>query len=542
MTAPAFRQLGEIFAPLEYVLASGGDARLQLDPITHLNGYGCRPYPRPEAFTFASSTATSISERAYLCAEAEHHDLIRAGLRQGFESAVDDRFERLRVELREVLGLADSGVEIVFSPSGTDSTLQALLVARAVLGSPLASVIAAADETGSGVGEAASGRHFSALTSRGATVKRGDPIRGLAEGVRRVALPLRDKSGSACASGVMDERVSRAVAEAVAAGERVLLHAMDHSKLAARCPSPECLHAITVEAAGAAQIVVDACQMRLGRARLKRHLGQGHMVLITGSKFFTGPPFSGALLVPRALSERMAAADAVPAGVAEYSGRSDWPKSWRGLRAALPARAPLGPLLRWIAALAEMRAYFAVPASFRSFAVARFATLVPELIGSTPNLELPADQRRAGDPAGDDEEMASPTIFPFRLRRAGRFLSLDEARLVYRALNADMTPILPQTASAADRRLAAQLCHIGQPVGLADPVGGTSGALRISAGARFVSESWSPAGESVSMANLEGEFAQIRTILAKVDLLLRHFESLARWDARQTEQRAARTG
>ena len=53
------------FVDLPDLLASGGDARLLLDPITRLNDYGCRPFPRPEAFTFASSTATSISERGY---------------------------------------------------------------------------------------------------------------------------------------------------------------------------------------------------------------------------------------------------------------------------------------------------------------------------------------------------------------------------------------------------------------------------------------------------------------------------------------------
>lgn len=40
-----------IFAPLEQILTSGGDTRLHLDPATMLNGYGCRPFPRPEAYT-----------------------------------------------------------------------------------------------------------------------------------------------------------------------------------------------------------------------------------------------------------------------------------------------------------------------------------------------------------------------------------------------------------------------------------------------------------------------------------------------------------
>jgi hypothetical protein len=43
---------------------AGGDLRLNIDEIHLLNKYGCRPF-RPEAFTFASSTASSVSNFAF---------------------------------------------------------------------------------------------------------------------------------------------------------------------------------------------------------------------------------------------------------------------------------------------------------------------------------------------------------------------------------------------------------------------------------------------------------------------------------------------
>jgi hypothetical protein len=43
---------------------AGGDLRLNIDEIHLLNKYGCR-FPRPEAFTFASSTASSVSNFAF---------------------------------------------------------------------------------------------------------------------------------------------------------------------------------------------------------------------------------------------------------------------------------------------------------------------------------------------------------------------------------------------------------------------------------------------------------------------------------------------
>jgi hypothetical protein len=522
MTPLAFSRLGELFSPLAYLLASGGDTRLHLDPVSRLNGYGCRPFPRPEAFTFASSTATSISERAYGAAEAAREELIRVALRQGLDAAFEARVEALREELRQLLGLG--GAEIVFSPSGTDAELNAVFIGRALLGGPIASIIVASDETGSGVAYASCGRHFNTLTAQGRTVEKGQPIAGLAEAVTSINVPLRDGGGARSLAEV-DEAVFRAVDQAIAAGRGVLLHVMDHSKLGARCPSPGCLAAIAARWGAAVQVVIDACQMRLSRGRLAWHLEQGHLVLITGSKFFTGPPFSGALLVPAVLAARLAAVEGLPAGLCDYTSRSDWPRSWTRLRQGLRERANLGQLLRWIAAAQEMRDYFAAPAKFRIAALRRFAETVPRLIASEETVELLADYPRTAPV--EDEEMAVRTIFPFLVRRSGRVLSLAECGVLYRALNQDISAPLPGAATARQRRVAAQPCHIGQPVALS-LAEGPAAALRISAGARVVSETWVPGNERMSFANLGNEFVQIRTILDKLNLLLRHFDAVAR--------------
>src|SRR5579883_3440511 len=445
MSALAFELLGEIFAPLETLLASGGDTRLQIDAATRLNGYGCRPFPRPEAFTFASSTATSISERGFAAAEAVRHALIRDGLRRGLESAFDDHVEAQRVTLLRLLDLDGAAPSVVFSPSGTDSELHALFVARTLLGTPMASVIIAADETGSGIAYAACGKHFNSLTAQGMTVEKGNPVLGLAEDVACSPIPLRDPQGRARSLAEIDAAVIAAVADAVRSGHKVLLHAMDRSKLGGRAPSLACLGAIGARWPGEVQILVDACQMRLSRRRLRWHLERGHLVLLTGSKFFTGPPFSGALLVPEGLSTRMSAPEISP-GLRDYTSRSDWPRTWEGVRRTLRERMNLGQFLRWSAALEEMRAYFAVPASYRKSALAQFGAITERLITGEGALRLlPAYEECGGASALgiDDEEMATRTIFPFLLRRSGRFLSPAECTQLYRWLNEDVSRLLP---------------------------------------------------------------------------------------------------
>jgi hypothetical protein len=297
--------MAEMFLPLDRLLGSGGDPRLSIDPASGLNQYGCQLLPSPGTLSFASSTATSISERAYARASDARQSLMRSAIAVRIEHALDARLEAMRGELKDHLGLSRSGVEVVFSPSGTDSQLQALFLTRAVLGPALTTVIVAADQTGSGTGDTARGRHFSAATASGSRVRKGEPVAGLAHSVTSVALPLFDATGHCRPQADSDSLILGAVEKSLANASGVLLQIMDSSKLGWRAPSSQCLDEIRRRWPDRVQIVVDACQMRLGRPRLRKYLDRGYIVIVTGSKFFTGPPFSGALLVPAGFSSSL---------------------------------------------------------------------------------------------------------------------------------------------------------------------------------------------------------------------------------------------
>ena len=495
--APAPRQLPSA----ELLLAQGGDGRLQVDPASGLNIYGCRPAPRPEALHFSSSTASSISDRAWrrVC-------LVRERLVQ----ADDYRalMEENRSELKRLLRLDGTGAEVVFAPSGTDAALLALGVARAALGTPLTSLLAAADETGSGARFAAGGRHFSAVSAQGRAVNAGSAIEGLADGVDVVSVPLRDNDGAPLAPAELDRRVIAQVARSVASGASVLLHAMDHSKLGNRSPSEACLAVIERSYGTHVRIVVDACQGRLARERVRAHLQRGRMVLTTGSKFFTGPPLSGALLLPHELVRCMSRADALPVGLADYSTQIDWPLGWRAPEASLSDRESPGRLLRWSAALEEMSAWFTVPGATRRSALADFAAAVPRAAETLDAIDLPPPALL------DDPDFPVPTIFPFFVRRAGKILSPALASKLYRALNQDVTPILPGLGNR-DRALAALACHIGQPVPVPGP-DGPRGALRVSASTRIVVDGGCALADALGLT------------FQKLGLLIREFDRIER--------------
>jgi hypothetical protein len=505
-------RLRDLFTPLDTLLVSGGDARLALDPNDRVNAYGCAPSPAPDVWNFASSTASPISQAAYDRAALAREELVHKSLFDEVEIAFDRRCEDMRDELRGHLQLPPR-VDIVFSPSGTDSQLHALFLARAALGALPVTIVVGADQTGSGTALTARGRHFSAMTASGFAVRKDGAVAGLAG--ESIAVPLLDPASDIAMRADADAAVLRAVETATAQGAPVLLQIMDASKLGWRAPSAACLDEIARRWPGKVQIVVDACQARLGRRRLRSYLDRGYMVLITGSKFFGGPAFSGALLVPKGLSRSLDRVGGIAPGIFDYAGRSDWPTAWTTLRSRFERRPNFGQWLRWEAALAEIGRYYAVPGVFRAKAMAELAAGIDSMIALSPSLRaVPTAFDKAGI---DDEEFAHTTIFPFTLLRDGKPASIADTSAVHRALARDMNDDI--SGSAADRQIAAQRCLVGQPVRLERPGHAPQAVLRLCVGARLVTEAWS-ADEAQARRNLQHVLDQVAHVVVKIELLL----------------------
>jgi hypothetical protein len=467
-----------LFAPLADLLASGGDERLQIADGRALNIYGCAPRPLRGVHEFASSTATTISHQAYARAGEARLSLIDHAQQNGIEDAIAERFSTMRAELSNVLQLDGLNPDIVFAPSGTDASLFAGALVRQLTGGQVAQLIAHADETGSGVPLAVSGRHFSNRAALGATVVKGDSVTGLFTRAEPVRIMARQATGKALSPMEADDAVFAAVAIAVGRGERVLLHAMDCSKTGMQTPSMACLDEIASLWPENVQILIDACQMRLSRARLREYLARNILVTITGSKFFTGPAFSGALIVPRTIADRARSLRTFPPGLRNYATRHDVPEGWSGVRGMLSPEINFGAWLRWEAALAEMQRYFTLPASFRIAASRAIEHAIPDFLSRTTNVKL-LDREQERSYRACDEGMDSRSIFPFTLEKSGRSLSPVDAGAVYRALNAKI-----ETLAQGEAHRDAPY-HLGQPVAV-----GPNGALRVSASARLIADAF----------------------------------------------------
>ena len=472
------------------LLVDGGDARITLDPDRAVNTYGCQPFPDPQLLAFGSSTASVISTAGFAAAEQLRRRLLRNAGSEAPTVTYARELERVRRELLHLCGVSDlPGVELVFAASGTDLHLIAAQLAGGSAALPTRVIMVDAAETGSQVPAALAGRHFSSRAALGDVVSAGTAISGGAA-LEVVTVAVRDSEGGARQPAAVDTEVETLATAAVARGQRVLLILVDISKTGLIAPSPACVFTLRQRFAESVDVLVDACQFRIAPSTLRAYLEHGFMLALTGSKFVTGPTFAGALLFPAAVARRLCR-QPFPRALRSYSTQADWPKNWATAGILNPV-ANYGLLLRWEAALQELRSLRAVPEAKITRFLQDFASAVRNRLNNDAclaPLPVPSIDRRpliattSWDPI--------QTIFPFLLSHpetsAGKMpLSIHETQEVYRLLQIDLSnhPGLGIIGSPDD--CAALRCQLGQPVVCGTRDGMPVSALRLCASARLV--------------------------------------------------------
>jgi len=512
--------LENLAKPTEYLLMSGGDLRLNIDEFELLNKYGCRPFPRPEAFTFASSTATSVSNYAFDKTDKVRSILIQNSLKKGFKIATLEFSELLKNNLRKSLTI-DDACQIIFSPSGTDSSLQIAAITQIISKKEITHVLVASDETGSGIPTALKGRHFENTTALDYPVKKGDNIKGFRE-IDLIEIPLRDENGALKSSDLLDTEVFSAISKTHELGRHAVLHAMDQSKLGYQSPSEEMIQKLQTLDKLSIQIIVDGSQLRLDPNDIQNYLNKGYIVTITGSKYFTGPPYCGALIIPKSVSESInSVKNRIPAGLTDYYHHSDWPTSWLCSR-DLSDGFNYGSYMRWNAAIVEMDRYFKTPILYRNLGIEMFCNFVEDSIKDASFLEpLFGDETKINTYNSEEFGLRNiRTIFPFFILKNNEVLTNDKVKKLYLLLNSDISDEFSES-SLEIIRLAAQKCHIGQAVDVKYGNDIQSAVLRISLGARVISESWVNRDISIFFRNIEMQMDQITVIIKKIELILK---------------------
>jgi hypothetical protein len=505
--------------PTEYLLMDGGDFRLNIDEINLLNKYGCRPFPRPDALTFASSTATSVSNFAYDKTDKVRSILIRNSLKNGFENTTFEFSELLKNNLKKIFKLNDAS-QIIFSPSGTDSSLQLAAISQIITEKEITHILVASDETGSGVAAALKGCHFENNTALNFPVTKGETIEGFRD-VEVIQIKFRDENGDLKSSNQLDDEVFDAVSKTNELGRLAVLHTMDQSKLGYQAPSKELLQKLKKLKNLSLQVIVDAAQMRLDSIDIQNYLNKGYIVSITGSKYFTGPPYSGALILPEKVSKIIQSAKKyLPSGLNNYYNHSDWPSSWFCSK-DLSEGFNYGSSMRWNAAIVEMDRYYKTPILYRNMGIEMFCNFVEDSINEASFLEpIYAEETISNSYNSKEFGLRNiRTIFPFFILQNDQVLSINQVKKLYTLLNSDISDQFPDE-SLEILRLAGQKCHIGQAVEVKYTNDIQSAILRISLGARVISESWVNRDVSLFFRNIETQMNQITVIIKKIELIL----------------------
>jgi hypothetical protein len=486
----------------EQLLVEGGDARIALDPDHVLNKYGCQPFPDPDLAAFGSSTASVISAEGFAAADRLRHKIFLAAGAEPDAATYTRELDLIRQELLRLCGVPDlAGIGVVFAASGTDLHLIAAQLAAGTESMPTLIVMVDAAETGSYVSAALAGRHFSNRSALGESVVEGVSISS-SDAIEVVTVPIRHHDGTPRTAADVDSDFETLVAGAAAMGRRVLVVLVDVSKTGLIAPSPDCVSRLQNQLPETLDVLVDGCQFRLAPATLLAYLEHDFMVALTGSKFVTGPTFAGALLIPAAVALRLRARP-FPRALGAYSTQGDWPQGW-DTAGCLGNVVNFGLLLRWEAALQELRAFRSVPEAVVTGFLQAFASAVQDRLTRDPvfeSLPVPELDRCPMVKATSWDQL--PTIFPFLLfhpetHGGKKPLNREETAKVYRLLQVDLTNYPGSGHSSISGDSARLRCQLGQPVECGNRDGVSVSALRLCVSSRLIVEAASQGGRNAS--------------------------------------------
>lgn len=121
--------------------------------------------------------------------------------------------------------------------------------------------------------------------------------------------------------------------------------------------------------------VIDACQGRFEIDWLNDKVDNRSVMLLTGSKFFRGPPFSGAVIVPESIMTKISDMKddfKMPQGLNTFIGKVEIPRELPHLRDQMKDNQNPGLAIRWVAALAEMEPTLSISAEVRQDATTKW--------------------------------------------------------------------------------------------------------------------------------------------------------------------------
>jgi hypothetical protein len=445
-------------------MTQGGDSRL-LPDSTGYSKYGIGLASDAD-ICFSSTTASPVSTEALEVVVGEAYELSRADDVQAWMGA---KYENIRADLRAFWPPLES-CHMCFFPSGTDAEYLAVTHLLKREEREKIYVVLGADESGSGTRFVTEYLAFDNITPRGLVTSQGFSAGSFAGSLCTFHVGLRESTGVRRSSDQLEEEVLSIAKHARRRRAAFMVRYINCTKTGIRYQPSARLRSELASTPGFAGFVGDFCQGRFQESELRVAVDHSDALIVTGSKFFGGPPFSGLIAVPRdwEISEALemssdtilahfVSAELVPPESRSSSRTSDWSNQ--------------GLMLRWLAAQFEMRRFFSIDQhdrqDFTNRAVQVLNTVVEE---RQTSLQPIIDPEMTGDEA-------SIALIESRSRQ----LTMQQAKHVYEYL-AGRRRRASLTTRNQDLRIL-----IGQPVLLTSMRDRRErAALRVAIGARDI--------------------------------------------------------
>jgi hypothetical protein len=505
MNISVFNNTSEHLEKISQIMISGGDQRLDLFEGLHKNKYGCVPYPFKH-LSYSSCTASTIGKKSFKSVKNFYEAHSKSDL------SLEKSFQSIRDRLRNLIDINED-IDIALGPSGTDLELISL-IATTMLGESISNIIIGEEEVGSGITMAAKGRHFSTSSPTGIKIKKGTCIQGFEKfDIDLLSIPIRDdKTGQAYSRNYLDQIISHTIDAEINKNRKVLLHLVFRSKTGMVVPDLELITKLKKKFTTDLDIVADCCQYRMSNQRIRSFLSSECMVIITGSKFFSGAPFSAAILMPPYYNHRFRNNSTVPTGLGLIFSRNEMPKTWKRFYKILSPKNNIGLLLRWESALSEMTDFYSI--SYENFkqTASLFDKTLNDLIQKNDYCEIFHQSQIYNNDFQEVDQIFQNTLQTIVLKN----LDIDDSKYIYKGLYNDMSEILKSSITEKEKKILQAICHLGQPVKVKKNINNQwIGSLRLALSSRHFSEiSFKP--KSIQKKIFEND---INLIIKKIELL-----------------------
>lgn len=415
---------------LDTLIGSGGDLRLK-KTNKHLNKYFIAPVLYENVLNRGSCTCSPFTPEAFfsVC------DLLSMVNDSNFETFK----KRQTAQLKSLINEDNKDVfDIFYAPSGSDLCYFPLIFSKLLNPEKvICNLVTCPEELGSGSRFASQGKFYSGLNQFGNQIVT-DTVVDPSLKIEKIDFPARNSEGL-----INDHRdlLSETINNKIDEGYSIICNLVIGSK-----SGIEDNLNIIPDFEDDILWVIDICQTRVKPSLINRLLEQSCCIMITGSKFYQAPPFCGAFLVPKTITQKLRLADATtikPFG--KVFTKYDFPESLENMRRVFPDYKNLGLLLRWHAAIYEM-------SQLSKFNYSQIYKVIKKW-----NATITAEFNKYGDRFSimPDTNKTNKSIISFKLKDGnGNFLDFKDLWAIYASLS-----VADQTSLGKYKKLL-----LGQPV------------------------------------------------------------------------------